>query len=435
MEEVKEPNVSDFKNFANLSYREKLNLCYIENNLDSLIILQDENIVSSIIGRTLSNSSEIEISGKNILFMHPNGMEEEKAFFDFFEEEEIIRGGKYRAYGVDDRVLEFNDLRNNWMIRYKDAIIKEDYLTEEIKQIKDRLDLSNKHEVPFKSFFDLGANQSKLGKLNELYFWNIYFENYDTNKKFSSFHTLVSCARIYFSGYYFYQYYAFLKTFDPLDYFNYPKIFEKFKNESAKEIFEYFKEEFKRENPRMREAEIAGQIKILEEFIEKAEEINIITAKEKNRIGHLLNNDNEHIYSRLKNGHYQDNEIVNVTGSKEAFIYGKYFLFYDWLKEQVPKNIIKSANKKLKGATAKVMLQIIKELGLEPIRILNSNDEHFQKISELIFEKFGYRFNYRTLENNDNKINGYNTNVYSILSHFGYKTEANLYKATNNKRD
>jgi hypothetical protein len=74
-----------------------------------------------------------------------------------------------------------------------------------------------------------------------------------------------------------------------------------------------------------------------------AEKVNYQVAKKKNFQGHLINNENIHIYLRLKHDYYQEYKINNTYNNKECQIYAKYFLYHDWLKVQLEEKKTKNS--------------------------------------------------------------------------------------------
>lgn len=83
---------------------------------------------------------------------------------------------------------------------------------------------------------------------------------------------------------------------------------------------------------------IKGELAIINEFIAKAEAINAKVAAD--NYGKIVNENDLHVYVRLKEGFYENLEIarypdISVTGLVEAKVYGRYFLFKEFLENKL----------------------------------------------------------------------------------------------------
>jgi hypothetical protein len=83
---------------------------------------------------------------------------------------------------------------------------------------------------------------------------------------------------------------------------------------------------------------IKAEIKEIEKFIDKANHENLSDACK--AFDKWVISKDEDVYLRLKSGFYENLELrrypsISSIGNKEASIYGRYFLFYEFLKEQL----------------------------------------------------------------------------------------------------
>jgi hypothetical protein len=92
----------------------------------------------------------------------------------------------------------------------------------------------------------------------------------------------------------------------------------------------------------LKEPVIKAEIKVIEDFITEAEKLNYhecFSAPIRYGYYTMLNETSEHYeYLRLKNGFYEDTAITPEqfsVHSTPAKVYGRYFLFYEYMKEQL----------------------------------------------------------------------------------------------------
>lgn len=205
------PNIEHFKNFESLNFKERIELCFVKNNLDTFNIGIDENNVYAISGIKYLDLYQVP-EGKKYYYLHPKSEEEENIIISIFEDNDFFIGRNYGSFDSKvDQVLSFDFLKENWRIRFEKAPLKDEFLSEEIIQIKYRIEHSNGILNHFKEFYDLGVRKGKNGGMINHYFWQLYFKYYEAYSIFSSFHTLVSCLKAYYNGYFMFEYYAFLR--------------------------------------------------------------------------------------------------------------------------------------------------------------------------------------------------------------------------------
>jgi hypothetical protein len=214
MEKEFTPNVEHFKNFENLNFKERIELCFVKNNLDTFNIGIDDNKVCAISGIKYSDFFKVP-DGKKYYYLHPKSEEEENIIIRIFEDNNFFIEKKYALFDLKvDRVLSFDFLKENWRIRFEKALLKDEFLSKEIKNVKCIIELSNGILNHFKEFYDLGVKKAENGGMINVYFWQLYFKHYADNRIFSRFHTLVSCLRAYYNGYFMFTYYAYLRNGD-----------------------------------------------------------------------------------------------------------------------------------------------------------------------------------------------------------------------------
>lgn len=85
---------------------------------------------------------------------------------------------------------------------------------------------------------------------------------------------------------------------------------------------------------------IKAEISEIENFIYKAETENLSTAS--TSFNKWEEDKDEYVYLRFKSGFYQNLEIerypiINAAGNREARVYGRYFLFYEYLIQELSK--------------------------------------------------------------------------------------------------
>jgi len=206
----KDIDLSDFKNFEILDYEQKLKLCILKYNFDTLVISINDTNVNSCYGFKLSN---IPFDSK-IHTLHPKSISEEKTFIKLFEENAYFRELKYSS---DIFLNEFEFLKEYWIGRIEIANLKEELYEEELNKIRSLILLENRniYKPSFQSFFELGIYQYKIGGgMNSFYFWQMYYNEWGQNREFVSLHTLTSVLRLYYQGYDYGQYYNYLKNFN-----------------------------------------------------------------------------------------------------------------------------------------------------------------------------------------------------------------------------
>ena len=120
---------------------------------------------------------------------------------------------------------------------------------------------------------------------------------------------------------------------------NNPKeAFELFKNYYGAKQFEVNKLHFCQKYLAWNEAAIKAEIKIIEDWIKKGEQINYSDCTI-NSFGNIENSHSqEHEYLRFKNGFYDGYLMTweqHQETSNASTVYGRYFLFYEYLKELV----------------------------------------------------------------------------------------------------
>lgn len=86
------------------------------------------------------------------------------------------------------------------------------------------------------------------------------------------------------------------------------------------------------------EETITGEIKEIEKFVYQAEKMSYSDACA--AFGYWDRDKPEFVYRRLRGGFYENLEIhkypsISAVGNREAAVYGRYFLFYDYLKSQL----------------------------------------------------------------------------------------------------
>ncbi len=119
--------------------------------------------------------------------------------------------------------------------------------------------------------------------------------------------------------------------------------FDRLKIYGGKEYFEILKRMFLQKNPQLGERIIKEEINEIEEFIEETQNLKLKDAKEKNHLGNLIkNNPNDYHYEYLRikgeeneknNDYYKRNRCDYGSWSLASRTYGKYVVYYEWLKE------------------------------------------------------------------------------------------------------
>ena len=258
------PNIEHFKNFESLNFKERIELCFVKNNLDTFNIGIDENKVYAISGIKYLDLYKVP-DGKKYYYLHPKSEEEENIIIRIFEDNDFFIGRNYYSFNSKvDQVLSFDFLKENWLRRFEKATIKEDYLSEEIEKIKYRLDCCNGILDHFKDFYELGIKKGKEGGMINHYFWDLYFDHYTNNSGFSSFHTLVSSLRAFYNGFFMFKYYAFLRSIKKNK-----ESLQEMKDTHAKFAFDYMRTAF--ESKIVTKERIEEEIEILEIFIKETE--------------------------------------------------------------------------------------------------------------------------------------------------------------------
>lgn len=116
------------------------------------------------------------------------------------------------------------------------------------------------------------------------------------------------------------------------------------------------------------EAAISEELKVINKWIENAETFNYSEAIINPSYGNIQNlNSPQHEYLRLKNGFYETyvlDEMQLQDSSITAQVYGRYFLFQEWLQNQIevpepPEN----KRPKFKITSKKVLLYLYRKHG------------------------------------------------------------------------
>lgn len=118
--------------------------------------------------------------------------------------------------------------------------------------------------------------------------------------------------------------------------------FDRLRIYGGKEYFEILKRMFLQKNPQLGERIINEEINEIEGFIKETQSLKLKDAKEKNHLGNLIkNNPNDYHYEYLRikgeksekdNDYYQKNRCDYSSWSLASRTYGKYVMYYEWLK-------------------------------------------------------------------------------------------------------
>lgn len=130
---------------------------------------------------------------------------------------------------------------------------------------------------------------------------------------------------------------------------NKDELFEQFKNIYAQRICESLQRCFKKKYGKPTKKIIKDELAEINYFIEKANKLSTVKTFENELVA--ASEDSLHEYSRLKNYFYKkDSKPFNPSvhiyyNSNAALVYGKYFLFKNWLEHELEKT---SSNQKEK---------------------------------------------------------------------------------------
>lgn len=122
---------------------------------------------------------------------------------------------------------------------------------------------------------------------------------------------------------------------------NNKEAFQRLKFLSGPQVSEFLIKEFNRKYSQPNKDIFSAELSDLNKF---TDEINIHSLKEAFQ---KTDNNYQHEYLRITNGYYQNNRCEYVAGGTPSQVYGKYFLFKDWLTNRLRESITQPPAKTL----------------------------------------------------------------------------------------